>query len=254
MCMVIPTVSKMSVSIGRDRHMKLCRLVLFIAFFSLLGCSLDGDDAPELSLVSADFDFNDGIQGWTAGFADYPANSDDSAAFELKFKYTEGVNSKLGRRSLMLSGKNINRDLFMYIKRKVENLQPNTDYTITFNVELASDLQSVQISSGGSVFLKAGATSREPKSVIDDGKYVLNIDKGDEDFAGEDMVTLGDLFANATGSNYTLITRSNTISQTRYVARTNANGELWLIIGADSTVEGTTKIFFTRIKVLLSVS
>jgi len=231
--------------------MKLCRIRVFIiALIVLTGCK--DEDQPELSIFTSDFDFNAGQHDWAPGFADYPANTKDSAAFELQFAYSEPIKSKLSKRSVMLSGKNINRDLFMYIKRKITGLKPSTDYTLTFNVEVTSDLQSVMQAYGGSVLLKAGATNTEPKSVIERDQYVMNIDKGDQTSAGEDMILLGDLFSE--GAAYSLVTLSNTVANSRYVARTNSNGELWLIVGTDSTIAGTTKVFYTRIKVLFSVS
>lgn len=235
--------------------MKLCRISLFIASVIVFsGCDMGKDGDSELSLFTNDYNFDAGLQEWVAGFADYPANPKDSSAFELKFAYRSPIESKLSKASVMLSGNNANQDLFMYIKRKVDGLQPNTDYILTFNVELASDLQEVLTASGGSVFLKAGATHSEPKSVIEDGNYVMNIDKGNQGAAGEDMITLGDLFVDGTGTAYSLVTRSNNMSNTRYVAKTNSNGELWLIVGTDSSIAGTTKIFYTRIRVLFSAS
>lgn len=231
--------------------MKLGKISLFMLLLTF-GCGLD-DDEPQLSLVAREFDFNSGLQDWVAGFADYPANPEDSSAFELTFSYTDAVDSKLGKRSVMLSGKNVNRDLFLYIKKKVNGLQPNTDYTLTFQVELATDLQMMLQKVGG-IYLKAGAIHTEPKTVIDGGNCILNLDKGNSSDPGEDMITLGDLLEDGKGSAYSLVTRSNTTANSRYVARTNSNGEIWLIVGADSSIEGTTKLFFTRIAVLFSVS
>jgi hypothetical protein len=91
----------------------------------------------------------------------------------------------------MLSGYNLSKDLFMYVKKRITGLRPNTDYTITFQVELASDLNTASSGGSGSVSLKAGATQSEPKSVIEAGYYVMNIDKGNEASAGEDMMSLG---------------------------------------------------------------
>ena len=225
---------------------------IFLAIFS--SCGLEENDEAALSIFTEDFDFNQGDHDWSPGFADYPAASEDSIAFELKYAYTEPIDSKLTKRSVMLSGKNLNRDLFMYIKRKIDNLRPNTDYTITFTVELASDLNSALPASGGAVYLKAGASHLEPKSVIEAGNYTMNIDKGNGDTEGEDMIVLGDLFTATNNTTYALITRNNTMANSRYVARTNSNGELWLIIGTDSSCEGTTKVFYTRINVVFSAS
>src|SRR5688500_16270160 len=98
--------------------MKPCRfslLIVCLAFFS--GCSVEDKDEPALSIFTKDFDFNEDQYDWAPGFADFPTNPEDSSQFELKSAYTEPIESKLTKRSVMLSGKNVNRDLFMYIKK-----------------------------------------------------------------------------------------------------------------------------------------
>ncbi len=235
--------------------MNVRRIPLLIALAAIFwACSVDDGGTANLLIFTGDYDFNEGLHDWTPGFADYPSNPEDSSQFELQSAYTEPIDSKLTKRSVKLSGKNVNRDLFMYIKRKVDGLKPETDYTMTFSVELASDLNPATTVSGGSLFLKAGATGTEPKSVIDAGKYVMNIDKGNQEKAGEDMVLLGDILAENTNATYSLVSRTNTMSNSRYTARTNANGELWLIVGTDSSLEGPMKVFFTRVKVVFSAS
>src|SRR5688500_4836344 len=121
--------------------MKRCKKAICVIFFAVLSsCSLDENNQAPLLISSADFDFSQGEQGWEHGFADYPAGPDDSILFDLRYAYTEEVpESLLTKRSHMLSGKNLNKDLFMYLKKKVAQLKPNTDYTITFTVELASN-------------------------------------------------------------------------------------------------------------------
>ena len=235
--------------------MKVCRILLLIAFAACFwGCSLDGEDHADLLIFTGDYDFNEAQHNWEAGFADYPANAQDSSQFELKYAYTDPIDSKLAKRSLMLSGKNVNKDLFMYLKKKVDGLKPDTYYTLTISVELASDLNDVLQASGGSVFLKAGASNSEPKSVVEAGKYIMNIDKGNQESAGADMVLLGDILAENSNTAYSLITRTNTMSNSRYVVKTNSQGELWLIVGTDSSLGGTTKVFYTRVKVVFSAS
>jgi len=240
--------------------MKLCSkaiLVAFLAFFS--ACSLDEGDPAALLIFSEDFDFNEGEHAWLHGFADYPADPEDSTLFELRYAYTDELpdelpGSKLTKRSIMLSGKNLNKDLFMYLKKEIVGLKPDTDYTLTFKVELASDLSSTMAGDVGSVYLKAGATTAEPKSVIAGGYHVMNIDKGNQDASGLDMVSLGDIASPTPSTGYTLISRNNIMANSRYVARTNADGTLWLIIGTDSNLEGTTKVFFTRVSIVFSAS
>lgn len=238
-----------------EMTMKVCRKAFCLIFFAVLSsCGLDENDQPPLLIFSTDYDFSQGEQGWQHGFADFPADPGDSILFDLRYAYTDEVpESLLTKRSLMLSGKNLNKDLFMYLKKKVDQLKPDTDYTITFTVELASNLNS-SLSTGGSVYLKAGATHTEPKSVIEGGNYVLNIDKGNGGIAGEDVITLGDLATPASSVSYAVITRNNTMANSRYIAKTNSEGELWLIVGTDSNLEGSTTVFYTRINVVLSAS
>lgn len=235
--------------------MKLCRISFFAVCAGLFsGCAFEESENAQLLLFTQDFDFNQGLHDWDAGFADFPSDPKDSVEFQLKAGYSEPVDSKLTKRSLMLSGNNKNNDLFMYVKKKIDGLQPDSDYTLTFGVELASDLNAALSSAGGAVYLKVGASDIEPRSVIDGGQYVMNIDKGDQAAAGEDMISLGDIYAEGNGASYTLVSRNNTMSNSRYVARTNSNGELWLIIGTDSSLGGFTTFYYTRINVVFSAS
>lgn len=237
-------------------NMNLCRKVILGSILALLvSCDLKEDDQAPLLLFPANFDFSESDHGWSHGFAEYPAGP-DSTLFELKYEYTDQPSeSILTKRSVMLSGNNVNRDLFMYLKRKITGLKPNTDYTITFTIDLASDFTSDFFSSSGSVYLKAGATPFEPKSLDDAGFYVMNIDKGnDASGSGQHMISLGDIAATAEAAGYTLMTRNNTMTNSRYVAKTNADGELWLIVGTDSNHEGPTTVFYSKINVVFSAS
>jgi hypothetical protein len=235
--------------------MKLCKRVYGLIFLAVfVACDADDSDPNAFLISPMDFDFSQGVQGWEAGFADFPSNPEDSALFQLEYAYTDQVpESILTKKSFMLSGSNVNKDLFMYLKTKVSDLKPETEYTITFTIELASNLNT-SLPATGSVFLKAGATPIEPRSIIVDGNYVLNIDKGDDGIAGMDVIALGDIATPANATGYALITRNNTMANSRYVAKTDSNGDLWLIVGTDSNLEGSTKVFYTRINVVFSAS
>ena len=67
----------------------------------------------------------------------------------------------------------------------------------------------------------------------------MNIDKGNQETDGQDMVLIGD-FANGTNENvYTLKNLSNT---NPFEIQADGNGELWVIIGTDSGFEAITTI------------
>lgn len=239
-----------------------CRLILFVLWIFICGCSQD-ENNPGISVYSASFDFSQSLDGWEADFTDLPSNQDDSAFYQLTFAYTDLPPNLGARKALMLSGANHSDDLFMFIKRKISGLIPNTPYNIVFEVELASNAQRGAVGIGGSpgesVFLKAGASELEPKKVNQNNQYVLNIDKGNQSTNGNNAITLGDIAIPSTATQYTLITRTNASPYTSpynqtFVAQSNGDGEIWLIIGTDSGFEGTTTVYYTKVNIVFSAS
>lgn len=235
-----------------DRIMKAKRGLLFLTIVVLLaGCGLE-DDKAGMNLFSQNFDFTQDQYGWQHGFADYPTGP-DSTAFEFRFAYTKQPS---GNKALLISGNNQSDDLFMYIKKKLDGLSPNTEYTVTLNVNLLCDANVNYSGNAGSpgtsVFFKVGATAIEPKSLIEQSTYVMNIDKGTQNESGTDMITVGDI-ATESASGYTELSRGNSASKP-LKAKTNNKGELWLIVGTDSGFQGTTTLYYTKINVTLSAS
>jgi hypothetical protein len=243
--------------------MKMCsRFFVPALLIFTCSCSLE-DENPGISVYSASFDFNQSLDGWEADFTDLPSNADDSSFYELTFAYTDLPTNLGSKKSLMLSGINHSDDLFMFIKRKISGLIPNTSYNIVFEVELASNAQRGAVGIGGSpgesVFLKAGASEREPRKVAENNQYILNIDKGNQSTDGDDVITIGDIAIPSNATQYTLITRTNASPYTSpynqtFFAQSNSAGEIWLIIGTDSGFEGTTTVYYTKVNVVFSAS
>lgn len=233
------------------------RILIVTLLLGVFGC-LSSDNQAAVELFTKSFQFNDSDFGWTPGFADYPAGPDDSVFYELRFAHTEEPTGTR-QKSLMLSGNNHSDDLFMFLKKKMTGFRPNTEYTLTFDLEFATDAKEGSVGVGGSpgegVFLKVGATAMEPKAVIDANYYVMNIDKGNQSTGGQDMIMIGDIAAPATSNGYTLITRSNaTSNDLPLTVRSNGAGELWLIVGTDSGFEGVTTLYYTKIFIVFSAS
>jgi hypothetical protein len=240
--------------------MKLCRFLICGTILLLLhGCN--SNDESNFQLKSYTYDFGISSDQWQPGFSDFPAGANDSAFYELKYEYTD---SPVGnKKAIMLSGNNHSDDLFMFLKRKLGNLQPNTQYTITFEVEFASNAKVGEIGAGGapgeSVYMKVGAASVEPRAVVESGNYVLNLDKGNQAVGGVNMIIIGDISIPANATGYELTSRSNSaggsnLYKNPVVATTNSNGELWLVVGTDSGYEGITTIYYTRITAVVSRS
>ncbi|MBK6947144.1 MAG: hypothetical protein IPH16_02840 [Haliscomenobacter sp.] len=228
-------------------------LIPVLAALSLAHCDSGKDPAvPDTQALT--YSFESGADGWSAGFADHPElkTPGDSALYELA-SGREALPSPLdaAKKAFFLQGHNRSDDLFMFMKRKVEGLEPNQDYALTFTLRLASNAATGGVGIGGapgeSVYLKAGASAAEPKPVLNSGFWTMNIDKGNQAVGGAQMAVLGNVANGISEYIYQLITREN--ATTPFNARTNSQGELWLIIGTDSGFEGKTKLYYDEVKV-----
>jgi hypothetical protein len=156
----------------------------------------------------------------------------------------------------MLSGNNGSDDLFMFIKKKLTGIKPNTVYNVLFNIQLASNAPTGAVGIGGapgeSVILKAGVTLSEPLKILDDDLYYrMNIDKGNQLEAGEDMMIIGNIGVAPNTTQYTTIFRNNN-SGSPFQFTSDHSGEAWIIVGTDSGFEGKTTLYYTRIDILFN--
>jgi hypothetical protein len=90
----------------------------------------------------------------------------------------------------------------MYLKTRVSGLEPSAPYQVSFIVEFATDVPTGCGGAGGSpgesVYVKAGASSVEPSSSVDQlGWLRMNIDKGNQANGGASAVVIGNV-ANST--------------------------------------------------------
>lgn len=194
------------------------------------------------------YGFTTGYEGWTGDFADYSEN--DSVLCELEFiRTTLPAPLNTSKYALKITGKNRSDDLFMFIKRKISGLLPNTTYQLLISVDFASiartNVAGVGGSEGEGVIMKAGATIVEPLKTIIKGYYRMNIDKSDQIEHGSDMDTIGNVGVSDTTSVFTLVNRNN--STHLFVITTDANGEAWVCIGTDSGYEATTTLYYNQI-------
>ncbi|WP_062058001.1 hypothetical protein [Cellvibrio sp. OA-2007] len=240
---------------------KLLKKSLFI--LPLLGllsaCGSDNDDIkPDPNTKVLHIDFNDSIAGWKTGFADYPAG--EETFYELGSSHSNlpaALNTQ--RKGYKVTGNNHSDDLFMFVTKKVDGLEPNTRYDLRFKVTFGTNAQNNCVGIGGSpgnsVWIKVGATKDEPKAVDDGtGFLLLNWDKGNQAAGGSDAIIAGD-FANSqecstTDVVTTYLKKSVMTEKGAYSTITDDQGSLWLLMGTDSGFEGTTTIYFMDLEVV----
>ncbi|WP_234734197.1 hypothetical protein [Tellurirhabdus bombi] len=210
------------------------------------------EPGPGDTLINSDFKTS--LEDWKVGYADFSAVHQDTVAdFKHELKALPAPLDTT-KKSLMVSGYNRSDDLFMYLKKRVTGLRPNTDYKLAFEVEFASNYPTNSFGVGGSpgssVYVKVGASGTEPKKVREnDDHYRMNIDKGNQASDGKDMITIGNVGAGDDVEVYTLVKRNNL--EKPFTAKTNANGELWVIVGTDSGFEAQSVFYYNKITVKL---
>ena len=224
-------------------------LITSIIFWG--SCSKDDNSGHSDAPIELRTDFNDGKDGWQADFSEYHA--DHVASYELE-EGLETLPAPLDeqQQAYRISAMNRSDDLFMYLTRKITDLQPLTTYKSQITVSVASNARSGGVGAGGApgeaVGLGIGLTAVEPVSSPDEDQFHrMNIDKIQQCCTdGEDMIVIGDVANGLDEYVFTRIERSG-----EFTARSNDKGEIWVIIGTDSGFEGKTELYYTQIDVIL---
>ena len=204
-----------------------------------------------------EFTYDFDAEGWVAGFADLPADYEDEL-YELDSDHRE-LPSGLEGSGIYIQGHNRSDDLFMFLKKRVDGLKPETTYQVTFRIDLATNVPGGMMGIGGSpgesVYVKAGATVIEP--LVDEdasGHLRMNIDKGNQATEGRDMINLGHVahpeLGDSTGEEYKI--KSLTNEERPFEVTTDTDGALWLIVGTDSGFEGLTTLYYDQIAIVLN--
>lgn len=231
--------------------------LLILPLLGLLsGCGSDNDDIkddPNTKMLY--IDFNASVAGWKPGFADYPVGQE---TFYKLASGQETLPTALGnnRKGYKLSGSNHSDDLYMFITKKIDGLEPNTRYDFRFKLTFGTNAQKNCMGVGGapgeSVWIKVGAGKTEPKSLNDGaGNLLMNIDKGQQSTGGTDAIVLGN-FANERecgNANTGYMKKTLTSEKGAFSSITDNTGNVWLLLSTDSGFEATTTIYFMELEV-----
>ncbi len=239
-------------ALHRPRTLLLLNLLLVLS----TACSKANEVPDTTGRRDLLFEFDDSTQDWTASFTDLSTGQVNDVGFVFERRDLPAETGVMGG-ALFLSGKNVSDDLFMFLTHPVSDLRPEAPYSLTFELELASNAPTGCAGVGGapgeSVFLKVGAASVQPERVTTPtGTYRLNVDKGEQSAGGANAQVVGDIANGSTDCatpTYRRITRDN--HGNSFHASTDAQGQLWLLIGTDSGFEGTTALYLDTIRVIL---
>ncbi len=202
------------------------------------------------------YTFDDDEEEWIAGFADLPVERDDDI-YELDSEWRKMPDDLAGY-GMYMQGHNRSDDLFMFLKREIDGMEPGAAYQATFRLVLASNvpegLSGIGGSPGESVYVKVGATTIEPLIKEDASGWLrMNIDKGNQATEGEDMINIGDManpnLTPTSAGSYELM--EQTSGGRDFEVTADENGVIWFIVGTDSGFEGLTTLYYDTITVVL---
>ena len=226
------------------------RFVYLMAPLFLVGCNSDDNDLTpvEVNFVS---EFKDDSHNWVAAFSDYPA--DDAESFQL-VSGIENIPGVEGKSGFLLGGMNRSDDLFMYLKKEVTDLVPNTRYLLSAKATFWSHAGNVCFGIGGSpgesVFMKVGASEMEPKQA----DYYMNIDIGHQSSNGSDALNVGNVAVDGLScGGFEFAAKEVALTQEQnFEILSSPEGNAWVLVGSDSGYEGLTHLYYESIEVTLT--
>ena len=218
------------------------------AAVAIIACLMGTSCSSNQGSTEAEFNFTfqGDAEGWTAGFADLPADFDPSI-YELDSGYRPLPPGLEGHGLYIIQGHNRSDDLFMFFKRRIDGLREDTNYEVSASLDLATNVPSGSFGIGGSpgesVFVKVGASTVEPLAAGENLR--MNIDKGNQANGGAAMVVVGHAaHPEVVREEYRIKSLDNAGNPVKVT--TDGNGGLWLIVATDSGFEGLSRFYYAR--------
>ena len=169
-------------------------IIIVLSIILLSGCGSSDSNTPKKVTFNSVL-HND--SNWSHGFADYSDleceidNCDQTAEYR---DLPQGFNDARG---YFMESNNHSDDMLMALWRKIDGLVPNTTYQVDINTTLATPHCSGMFGIGGSPdssnYVRAGMIGFMPAISQVDGRYTINLDKGNQAQEGENAIIIGDL-------------------------------------------------------------
>lgn len=216
------------------------------------GCS--AASPPTGSSESRTFDFASGdATGWTSGYADYStATAPTDVVAGLR-----AAPAPFAGNGFELSGTNRSDDLFIFAMTRIAGLEPRRVYRVMARVTFLTDVPSGCIGVGGSpgesVWISVAASTSEPRVVVQDDEFRLNVPRGNQASGGPSGVVLGNI-ANSVGACGASGWETKTLVSSPTAAltvTTDDQGAAWIVVGMDSGFEARSETFLRRLEFTL---
>lgn len=201
------------------------------------------------------WDFTTDMEGWTAGFADYPPNL--GTGYDLMSGWASLPADLPAGGGVRINGNNHSDDLFMYLTTAITGLRASTAYmlnvVLVIGTNASGDCGGIGGAPGGSVAMKIGASAIEPSAQLDNlGWLRLNLDKGNQSVGGADLEVVGDISNTLPCVGGMAPYQSKTFTLSNFSVTSSADGKIFAILGTDSGFEGITTLFYDRIAITLT--
>ncbi len=201
--------------------------------------------APTPVAATVALDFNTGIDGWTAGVADYTDGTEPTAT---GYGWSALPAPLSGKHGFYLASRNNSDDVLTFAKRQLSGFVAGAKYALTFEMSYATDAAAgcfgVGGSRGESVYMVAAASADEPKVVKNtDGNYRLNLDRGNQGAGGPQGVVLGTQGVeglDCNGGHWAVTSRTSTEAIN---VTADKEGKLWIVLGTDSAFESANAFY-----------
>lgn len=192
--------------------------------------------------MEKDIDFSDIV-------ADVPLDFMEDNFYDYEFSVEDSPIENMGK-AIRIVGDNHSDDMFMGFYKKITGLEGNKEYIFKLGFDLGTNVSSNMMGIGGSpgssVYVKAGIIPIEPKTIVKNDYYrIENIDKANQSKSGKDLKVITDLQKTSgdTSNDY----EYKKVMQ-YFIAKTNDDGEAYIMIGTDSGFEGLTEVYYDNIK------
>ena len=196
---------------------------------------------------------------WLGGATDFTLNTEPSdVIIEIQKVLSFDLNA------MRLSGRNNSDDLFLYIRKKFSDLNPNTLYEFQYEVDIITDMPTGCLGVGGggadAVFFRAGTSSFEPTEITQGGttfetwcrvKQPNTVYFGNQSQDGLLSKVIGTIANTQTdcGGNK-IFEEKKLTSNKKVITKTNSFGEVWHHFGIDSGYESYSEVYIKSIKII----